>query len=118
MYGFVLQERLADELQVVVMFICVMFMASLQFHWGIAKGALLDSPLISVGWAATILLLWNLIITTMQERYDYFTRSQHSKRYRPRRRLVVWELTHFVFSAALFGVSFYISFENDIVPNR
>lgn len=91
------------------MFICVMFMASLEFHWAISEHALFDSPVISVGWAVTVVLLCQCIFITMHERYDYFTRSKHSQRYRPRRRLLAWECAHLASSLALVGVSFYIT---------
>lgn len=81
-------------------------MASLQFHWGIDQHALYDSPLVAVSWAATLLLFWNTIIIVMQERYDYFTRSKKSTKYRPRRRLLVWETAHALFSTGIFTVSF------------
>lgn len=99
---------MTDGPQVVAIFVSVMLTASLQFHWAIDKGALFDSPLITLGWAATVLLLWNFVIVIMQERYDYFTRSKTSNRYRPRRRLLVWEAAHAVFSTALFAVSLSI----------
>lgn len=82
-------------------------MASLHFHWGgIDPHALFDSPLLDVGWVATLLLLWNTLTIIMQERYDYFTRSKTSTKYRPRRRLLVWETAHALFSTGLLAVSF------------
>lgn len=91
-----------------------MLMASLQFHWGIDQHALFSSPLLAVGWAASLLLFWNIVIIVMQERYDYFTRSQKSTRYRPRRRLLVWETSHALFSSGLFAVSFSINLKASI----
>lgn len=86
-------------------------MASLQFHWAVEKGALFDSPLLTVGWTASVLLLWNFIIIVMQERYDFYTRSKKSYKYRPRRRLLVWEVAHLLFSSGLLAVSFSIDLE-------
>lgn len=105
---------MADKVKVGAIFICTMMMAALHFHWGIDQHALFNSPLLSVGWAATFLMFWNTIIIIMQERYDYFTRSKKSDRYRPRRRLLVWETAHFLFSAGLFSVSFSASLKTGI----
>lgn len=91
-----------------------MMFAALHFHWGIDPHALFNSPLLSVGWAATLLLFWNIIIIIMQERYDYFTRSQQSTRYRPRRRLLVWETSHALFSTGIFAVSLAASLKASI----
>lgn len=88
-----------------------MLMASLQFHWAVEKGALFDSPLLTVGWTSTVLLLWNFIIIVMQERYDFYTRSKKSYDYRPRKRLLVWEVAHFLFSLGLLAVSLSIGLE-------
>lgn len=107
-YQLVLREIETDKSQVVLIFICCMLMASLQFHWAFDKGALFDSPLLAVGWTATVLLLWNYIIIVWQERYDFYTRSEKSHKYRQRRRLFVWEAAHFLFSLGLFAVSFSI----------
>lgn len=96
-----------DMLQIIIAFICAMLMAALEFHWGIDKSALFGSPLLALGWTATVLLLWNLIIVMFQERYDFFTRSEKNlTKYRPRKRLLVWEITHFVFVAGIASVSF------------
>lgn len=91
-----------------------MMMASLQFHWGIDQHALFNSSLLTVAWAASLLLCWNIIIIIMQERYDYFTRSQKSTRYRPRRRLLAWETAHALFSTGLIAVSFSASLKASI----
>lgn len=77
--------------QVVIAFISAMLMAALEFHLGIDESALFGSPLLALGWTATLLLLWNLVIVVFQERYDFFTRSEKSlTKYRPRKRLLVW----------------------------
>lgn len=108
-YQLMLQRIETDESQVVDIFICSMLMASLQFHWAFDKGALFDSPLLAVGWTATVLLLWNCILIVWQERYDFYTRSEKSDKYRPRRRLFIWEVAHLLFSLGLFAVSFSIN---------
>ncbi|KAG6362384.1 hypothetical protein INS49_010614 [Diaporthe citri] len=87
--------------QAVAIFICAMLMASLVFHWGVDKDALFNSPMMTVGWTATVLLLWNFVISIMQERYDFFTRSKDSHMYRSRQRLFVWELAHALFSTGI-----------------
>lgn len=100
---------MTDGTQALAMFICVMLIASLVFHWGVDKDALFNSPLMTVSWTATVLLLWNFVITIWQERYDFFTRSkEESDMYRSRQRLFVWELAHALFSTGIFSVSFSI----------
>ncbi|KAL2278754.1 hypothetical protein FJTKL_14205 [Diaporthe vaccinii] len=88
--------------QAVAIFICVMLMASLVFHWAIDKDALFNSALMIVSWTATVVLLWNFFSSIMQERYDFFTRSkQESEMYRARQRLFVWELAYALFSTGI-----------------
>ncbi|KAI7775210.1 hypothetical protein LA080_007161 [Diaporthe eres] len=92
--------------QAVAIFICVMLMASLVFHWAIDKDALFNSALMIVSWTATVVLLWNFFSSIMQERYDFFTRSkQESEMYRARQRLFVWELAYALFSTGILACS-------------
>lgn len=88
-------------------------MSAVLFHWNAPKGALSSSPLISLGFAGSVLLLYGFCFFIILERYDFFTRSKKSTKsrdYRPRRRLVVWEILHLVISSLIFAASFYISF--------
>lgn len=105
-----LRTIVTDETQAVAIFICVMLMASLVFHWAVDKDALFNSPLMIVSWTAAVVLLWNFFSSIIQERYDFFTRSkQESEMYRSRQRLFVWELAYALFSTGILAVSFSTS---------
>lgn len=88
----------------------MLLIAAILFHWNVPEDAISGSPFIKLGFTGSVLLLHVFCVFILQERHEFFTEITIEAQpldYRPRRRLVVWEILNSVISLLIVAVSFY-----------